>query len=712
MNPSSRPISNGTSTITINPQEDAPKHLVLRLRGEREELKNKIQSCESTQKLQNKPLIEITSNLCSTYDCITKPKESLENTKVIKIELKDESDSSGVEEYELSKSQQNVELLLAEDEVLGNAIDFAEADVETEDQLGIFDTLLQMASDYASTNGTQIISAFTTMGVGIQDALSDGYVVPLVGVGLLAVAVNEFYKMHKNYVNDKGASDHLRGIEMALESLGKKNELAKKTISEASEKQQQIKTDLKTTQEKIEFLNNQLINTTEEFHKDLNEALDVQHKIKEELENQGSALNQAIGESTKACEVIANQIELLNEFKSDMETKEIQIKSEEDLQNIMAEIKRKINEIAALSSKALKHQTQASRLLISALDIKGNLFNLNELYLETLLKLQILEKKYKEAQGIISEVNEKLNDVNQKHDELGTKLDDAKEIIDDQKTLIEIAQDELEAEKQRADCLFGTESVNWGGMGAILTGFGAGFITFGPPGAVVGVFAVGICGIKPAVSLAHVARKTWKSYCNTNLDLHFKSCKENLTSKFNPKTKTKVTAEFGASTAKFVGIWRGGTAFQNYLVCPINNILTSYIYSGPQLLPITSHKVGTLKCTFGGITLPELPFNINDQENPNHTKYGAITVVTQFQLGTLLLQLLMEDVVSPETVLEFLKQFEKVEVIGVDDNHQQYTKTLCMIHPKSKAMKTLKKICEQKIAKVCKGDEILFEIKK
>lgn len=707
----------GCSTITIaenSPPKPTPTHLVLTLHKERQrDVQKKIEIYEN--KTQKEKIIDSSSDSfqslssSSEEESLKKSSENFTSKSVIKVEvkgLKESSESS--EEYKSTKQQRAINVLKEEDEILKDEIIFAETGIESDEQISTLNTLFHMATEFAQVNGTSIFSTMTTFGYGITNTLaSEGYIAPVIGGVALVVAGNEFLKMLSAYVNQKGMSDHMKGIELALEGIKKKNELAKKVIEESLEKQQEIKNDIKSTQEKIDILKSQLNNTTEKFHANIINALEVQHSINAELEAQEEAINNAIEDSKNASSIIVKQLKLLEKFKLEMENTKFTIKSDEDVENLIEMIQAEINEITALSSNALEHQTNASEHILSALSKKSSIFMLNDRYLQLLLDLQIIEEKYKMAQGIITDINGKLNDANEKVNDLGGKLNEANDIIDDQKILISIGQDEFEVLKNQET--FGTESVNWGGMGAVVTGLGAGFVTFGPPGAIVGVLAVGVCGIKPAVALAHLARKTWKSYSNTQLELEFENCKTNLLNpeKFNPKGKITVSSKFGVSTAKFVGVWRGGTAFHNYLYAPVNNLFFT-----EQLAQITSHKVGTLNCTFGGVNLPALPFNINDEENPLHTTYGAITVNTQMQLSALFLQLLMDNVVPPQMILDFLESLEKVEVSGVDDKHKEYTTTLCMIEPKSKAMKTLKKICSRKLEACKAGKEVIFKIKK
>ncbi|MBA2727241.1 MAG: hypothetical protein H0U49_03600 [Parachlamydiaceae bacterium] len=753
----------GSTTITIDKEPETKTHIVSKLRKDREEVKEKMSECniKTTQVMSNSTISNSTISSSTISSSTNSPVNSIclsntsnptniiikiekKETEINKIEIEETDSTESSTEYKIEKININANGLKEQDQILEETEEFVNADIATEEHLGAFNTLFTMASDFANINGTTIFSALTTLGTGIASAASDGYLQPVIGAVAIAVSANEAYKMYKKYVNDKGAIDPLKIIESTFESLAKKNKLAKQTIDEAIEKQRQIKGDLSSTIEKINFLNNQLANTTEEFHENINNALDIQMSIKGELESQYEAIANALNESQKACGIIRKQLKLLKEFQAYMSNEEYLSPSKEQAEIRIKEIKAKINEIIALSSEALDHQTEATHHMLSALNIRGALLNLNDQYLRVIVKLQTLEQKYKEAQELNKDIGNKLKDTENKVDHLGTKLDTANDIIEDQAILIEIGQDATEEAKQIET--FGTESVNWGGMGAVLTGLGAGFVTFGPPGALVGVLAVGICGISPAVKLAHIARKSLKAYTETDLDEAFKSCKAKLQnlSKINLNTTITIDGKFGASTAKtLLSLLRPwGTGGKNLSADLNNTIISSPLASSivswtpfsswvspTPLEKISSHKGGFINCTFAGIELPEIEFIV--QDNPNISTYGAISVRFQLQLSALLLSLLDEDSVPPEMILEFLKKLEKVNVKGVDDERKSMTKCVCMISEKSKAMKTLKKVCAQKIEREnqkrileeskiqeekieCEkiGKAIIFEIKK
>ncbi|MBA2727240.1 MAG: hypothetical protein H0U49_03595 [Parachlamydiaceae bacterium] len=733
-----------------NKDSEKTECLLSSIREKREDVQKKISICVNKTQFMNSSGLSTSS---VSHGCLSNSGSTTHSP--IKIELKEpfilnleETESSeSSTEYKNEINNENLNSLKKEDQILQEIEEYFEEDIETKDHLGALNSLFTMASDFAHHNGTTVFSALTTLGTGLTSAASGGYLQPVIGAVAVAVSMNEAFKMYKNYINDRGASDHLKIIKNTFESLAKKNELAKKTINEAIETQNQIKEELNSSIAMINFLNNQLANTTQEFHANINNGLALQINIKNDLESQYEALSNALNSSNKACDVLRKQIKLLTIFQTDMSKIEDSNLSRDEIENLVREIKAKINEIICLSSDAQDHQIEATRHMNSALNVRGSVVKLNDHFVEIWTKLQIIEKKYNEIIEFNKHTENKLKETEDKVNEQGAKIHLLEDIVEELDVKTKLGHKSAVAEIQNED--FGTESMRVGTVGALITGVGVGFVTFGPLGACGGLVA-GYYSTTPAAKMAHLARKTLRATVETDLDEEFKICKAKLQNlpKGHKNTTISIKGKFGPSSAKIAGalIRPFGTAGTN-LIADVNNIVIDYpvvstiiswtpvrhLFSPTRLEKVSSHIGGFINCTFAGIDLPEIKFTVLD--NPDFSTYGAISSKSQQDLSALLESLLDDDAIQPEMILEFLKKLENVNVSTINNERKPVIKSICMITETSLAMKILKRDCLRKIKKgnekkllkqniileegkiqdeadICDGKKVIFEFKK
>lgn len=657
-------LNNTSSAYTI-PKEET-KILVLTLRGEKakkdNDIKEKEEKCYESSIGKSNISIEIVE-------------KSLNHLQISPTSSEDDE-----REYTHLADVQDLSLLKQDNAITTNQLIAAETHIEEvetlQNQISTFDLISAHFNNFINLHGTTFVTTATTVGVGVTTVATGGLGNLLLGGGALAISAYEFTKMVKKYLNDKGSSDHLKAIETTLTNIENKRKIASALIKDAKELNQTIDHGLIDIDIKIGFLAHQLRNSSGKLHEIISIALENAKITKQRLEIQTETIKDAIKNSSLANVVINQQQRLIESLLNNVVGDDI---DESNIKNIIEQVKKELIEIQAKSSKAYDYQTNANSSMLKALKITQEVIGLEDQQIKLILEIQLIEEELKNAQNQCYEIQNQLNDVKEENGALKENLEAQQQNNKEMKNDIQIGNDALEAEKNVLK--LGEGSVILGNTTAVGSMMGIGFLTFGPPGAIIGALAGSVFVSHPAAVIAHYARKSFKAHDAVKLEMAFQLCANSFAEgKFDVSKPIIIKPEFTYNNAPLFGAGLYKNPY-NLIVSGLNLICT-------EQTPLwKSKRAGTLYCQIGGITLPEIKFYGHTAYNETYAKYGAISIDDQLQLCALLTIALEKDQVCPQALLKFLYLMQCVDVEGIK---------IMMISPDSKVMEPLRIKCVDK----------------
>ena len=659
----------GTSCIQETTTPEKAKHLVLTLRAERKVVEVKIEQVASKCDAISQKLAQSNLNQSNLKQSSLKISNILEHSTSGFYDMDDSSEEE-VEDlkFDLEKNLSNVDNLEEQKELIEEEEALVEMKAEELVEVTPLQNFTTHMRNIMNQQGTSFFSMLTTAAVGTSAAIGGGMLGPVVATGAFVVTVNEMFKFVGQYINDVGAGDHLKAIGQATENIEKKLDMASASIKKAEQHLISIKESFELLETQKKQLSTLLNSTSKEMSLLAKEALFKLEEYKGTLSKQSELIEEAIRMSADSILIVAEQRSRLENLFNEKHEIDGKKTTTSDFENILKEIQTEITAILALSNASFDYQMAATAKMAEALEENTQLSSGHGEICDHLAKINALIIQLESADALIAEqgetiekgkiANEKLSDENVKMNQLTKEM----------KTEVDISKNQLNAEKQVVKP--GDQSIMYGNLGVATAGLTTGFMLGGPVVAVGGMM-IGIVGIGSfAVHGVHKLRQMYKAAAFVDQKNKIEKMKD-----LTKATSVKVEAEYdyshgsyaGAKTVK--GLWN------------IGGSLINQAYGQETVSEWKSTTAGTVKCTFGNLTIP-IAF---DKSNPNLAAFGAISLPTQQTLSETLIEALDAGKISGKLILQLLKDLEQV-TIG--------SEKIVMIKGGSDAMKSLKERCK------------------
>lgn len=679
-----------TTTQISNASDTTPKHLVLRLKGIKEGLKE--QQTQLEQKVYEQSAIlsqSVLGQSMLSQSVILPPQttassSSLSSTNVSYIPPEEVEDSEleerfyDCEETEIALEDTRADIRNIEDqEVIAEKMVQAEdSHAKEQEQLSLLQRVGVLAKKTVERSGTTFISALVTGGVAVTAPFTAPAIIgTLIAFGAGTVAANEIRKMIMGTLSDLGANDHIKAIENALNNIEERNAAQEDSIHRAIDMQQQVHANIREVDRYMDELVVKLQTAEGDVKDVILNLLSNLERTKRDLIQQEYSLGSALKCSQQSMIVLSAQKQKL---KGLLEQK-YEIKTEADLEKVVEGLNKEIAAVMAMSDEAYQHQLNSTKYILNALEMHGSLKETNRTTSELLGKMNALEEQLKQARQKVLQMQLELENAKEANQLVGDELDLQKKLIQEQKVDLQVAKDQLEKEKQIEK--FGQESMMFGHVIAGTAGGVLGFVIGGgigsTPGAIAGTALLG----NVAVRGVHYARKFMRTMKKIDSD----NTLEKLGGKFKTDSSDKVaiSAEYSYSQGSIVGAY-GAKSLWNF---GVNSL--SYVTGKEVGSEWKSNRAGVVTCSVGGAT-----FNLSfDKKDANAAVYGAVSIDEQQKLSAALSKALDEKSISPGAVLTLLDSLSQVQ-IGKE--------TIVMVSKASPAMQTLREKC---VLMLVKGEE-------
>lgn len=659
----------GTSSRqeTITPEK--ANHLVLTLRAERKIVESEIQEVAKKCDAISEKLGE------SSLEKSLLKQSSLKNSNIFEHSTSgfyDMEDSSEEEiedlKFDLEINREQVDTLIEQKDLIQEEETLVEMKAEEMAEVSPLQNFSTHMQNIMKQQGTTFFSMLTTAAVGTSAAIGGGMLAPVVATGAFVVTVNEMFKFIGQYINDVGAGDHLKAIGQATENIEKKLDMASASIKKAEKHLVSIQDTFKLLDTQKKQLSTLLNSTSKEMSLMAKEALLKLEEYKKTLTKQSELIEEAIVMSEESIMIVAEQRSRLENLLKEKHEINGQKTTTADFEKILKEIQTEITAILALSNDSFDFQMGATAKMAEALEENTHLANGHGEICDHLAKINALIIQLESADAIIAEQGETIEKGKSENEKLSDENAKMNQLTKEMKQQVKISKNQLNAEKQIVK--LGDQSIMYGNLGVATAGLTTGFMLGGPVVAVGGMM-IGIVGIGSfAVHGVHKLRQIYKTATVVDQKNKIEKMKD-----LTKATSVKVEAEYDYSHGSYIGaktvkgLWN------------IGGNLINQAYGQEKVPEWKSTTAGTVKCTFGNLTIP-IAF---DKSNPNHDSYGAIALPIQQTLSETLTEALDAGKISGKLILQLLKDLEQV-TIG--------SEKIIMISRNSLAMQSLKERCK------------------